>query len=367
MANQSHLELLGQGAEKWNQWRRDHAGIRPDLSEARLVNSDLSRSNLDGADLSHCDLSKAELSHATFNRANLESATLILADLLGASLNGANLKGVSLFGAFLFGTRLKSTRLEGANLLGATLMGADLSGADLTGAHLMGANFHEANLTGANLTRANLTAASLIGTRVDQAVFESCHVHGIAAWNLEGEPSSERDLIVSPLGESEIAVSQLEFAQFCNLLLAGDCASRLLQDSPPRVALFLTRKRRPGSGVENLLQRVMSDRSFLLISIELPRPLWGVASRRVKAFALQSRMIFVDLDSGQGMSELILQISEALPMCVIQPIGDARQELPSAGNILTVNAFSGEKSFEQKLLDKILPRVEKRWDQLRRE
>jgi hypothetical protein len=34
MANQEHLDILKQGVEVWNLWRRKHTTIKPDLLEA---------------------------------------------------------------------------------------------------------------------------------------------------------------------------------------------------------------------------------------------------------------------------------------------------------------------------------------------
>jgi uncharacterized protein YjbI with pentapeptide repeats len=53
MANQEQLDILKQGVEIWNQWRKEHwkDNIRPDFSDA-----DLSGANLSGQDLSNKDL-----------------------------------------------------------------------------------------------------------------------------------------------------------------------------------------------------------------------------------------------------------------------------------------------------------------------
>jgi uncharacterized protein YjbI with pentapeptide repeats len=63
MANQQLLDFLKQGVYDWNQWRRDHLGIRPDLS---------------GADLSGVNLSGAAQSGVDLSRANLNTANLVL-------------------------------------------------------------------------------------------------------------------------------------------------------------------------------------------------------------------------------------------------------------------------------------------------
>ena len=129
MPDQKHLDLLKQGVEKWNQWRREYPNLRPNLNYASLR---------------------------------------------GEKLTGANFKGVGFVRSDLSNANLQRTDLGGANLFGADLSGADLSGADLSGANLFGTGLRDANLNGANLfaanfsqsdlTRANVTSASIIGT-----------------------------------------------------------------------------------------------------------------------------------------------------------------------------------------------------------
>src|SRR5438270_587203 len=66
MANQQQLDLLQQGVDAWNRWRRQHEEVRPDLSYAHL-----NRANLNGADLSFADLNDADLSGARMGGATL--------------------------------------------------------------------------------------------------------------------------------------------------------------------------------------------------------------------------------------------------------------------------------------------------------
>jgi hypothetical protein len=51
MADQSHLDILQQGAEAWNSWRDRNPTIEPNLSEADLSGANLSRANLSGTNL----------------------------------------------------------------------------------------------------------------------------------------------------------------------------------------------------------------------------------------------------------------------------------------------------------------------------
>src|SRR5713101_3759079 len=114
MANQEQLDILKQGVETWNEWRKEHATIRPDLRGA-----DLSEADLRGADFSEADL--------------------VAADLTGADLSEANLNYAVLWQAHLRHTNLSEADLSEADLRYSYLGGADLSKADLTAADLGGA------------------------------------------------------------------------------------------------------------------------------------------------------------------------------------------------------------------------------------
>jgi uncharacterized protein YjbI with pentapeptide repeats len=102
MANSEHVAMLGKDVSAWNDWRRIHREVSPDLSwemlrRANLVAANLSRVNfrgadlrgayLRGADLTGADLSRAELSGADFDKAQIGFSTFGDNDL-------GNVKGV---------------------------------------------------------------------------------------------------------------------------------------------------------------------------------------------------------------------------------------------------------------------------------
>jgi hypothetical protein len=59
MADQEQLDILKQGVEIWNQWRREHPSMVPNLSFA-----DLTEVDLDDADLRHAVMFGCRGSHA---------------------------------------------------------------------------------------------------------------------------------------------------------------------------------------------------------------------------------------------------------------------------------------------------------------
>src|SRR5438874_4332624 len=106
MANQEQLTLLlNQGAEAWNQWRREHQEVEVDLSGADLTGANLVRTSLD------------------------------FATLTGATFNGTTLDGSSFFRAHLERTHFDGAHLDRADLVDPT----DFTEATITGASFVGA------------------------------------------------------------------------------------------------------------------------------------------------------------------------------------------------------------------------------------
>lgn len=155
------IDILREGPDSWNEWRRKNPGVSTDF-----VGEDLSEMNLKGINLDEVNLTHAELFQTNLQNANLKKAVMRSADLSGASLVGAALyKGV-LDDACLIEADLSHASLVAANLRGSDLRGCSLTRADLTEADLSNANLSSANLTGTNLSRANITGANLRGANL---------------------------------------------------------------------------------------------------------------------------------------------------------------------------------------------------------
>jgi uncharacterized protein YjbI with pentapeptide repeats len=256
MADQEQYDIFEQGVEAWNQWRKEHAHIRPDLIEANLSRADLrgadlrftnleradlskadlscanlESANLSGADLSGADLGNAKLSGADLSRAHLRSANLERAELSraelwsaelwsanlsGAYLDGANLNGADLGSANLSNAHLSRANLSAAHFYYATLSNADLRDANLSEANLMGANLCDADLSGANLSRAYLAEAHLIGTQLSRANLSNANLHKA---NLSGANLSWSNLSEAFLTETTLTGCRIYAISAWNVLL----------------------------------------------------------------------------------------------------------------------------------------------------
>lgn len=190
MANPEHLDLLDEGAAKWNRWREQEPELVPDLTGAKLSMADLAgfdlRScRLTGAILRRADLGSSLLCEADLTGADLSFAYLGQADLgrglmAGAAINtepgtllwlrvsdlsAATIVKADLSGAYLRGARLRHANLQKSRLESTFLFAADLRSAQLQEANLDGADLSVANLAGASLANSNLAAVNFWGAR----------------------------------------------------------------------------------------------------------------------------------------------------------------------------------------------------------
>jgi hypothetical protein len=167
MANPEHLEILRQGVEAWNQWRRDHVEIWPDLSGENFSDASLGGANFMNTNLMGSNLSKMSLWGVNFTKANLQRADISNTSLRGAVFIGADLNGANLSNSNLWDVNFGVNSQVGmANLTNVNFSGADLSGAYLSGVNLQNANFSGAILGGVNLDRANLTNVDLTNAKM---------------------------------------------------------------------------------------------------------------------------------------------------------------------------------------------------------
>jgi uncharacterized protein YjbI with pentapeptide repeats len=94
MANPEHLEILKRGVDEWNEWRREHSEIKPDLGKHYLDSE-----SGEYVSLKDTKLMGANFSGADFTSADLRGVDFSVADLRGANLTGANLVYANLYAA----------------------------------------------------------------------------------------------------------------------------------------------------------------------------------------------------------------------------------------------------------------------------
>src|SRR4051812_37895256 len=275
--NQDHLKILRQGVETWNAWRREEFSVKPDLSGA-----DLNSINLSGADLTIADLSGVNLYEARLIEANLTMANLRRAYLIRANLYEADLKV--------------------ANLSETRLIEADLRMAD----------FRKANLSKANLSGANLSLASLVEADIRGADLTGCRIYGISAWGLKvDETTKQQNLVVTPPGEPEITVDNIEVAQFVYLLLHNEKIRQVIDTIGKKAILILGRFTEERKKVLDALREELRKHDYLPILFDFDKPASKDLTGTVLTLTHMARFIIADLTDPSCIPYEVAKIADA--------------------------------------------------------
>ena len=345
MANDDHIAQLNlQQLLKgdWNTWRRENPDIRPDLSGADLMNFcngnfpsvNFREANLTEADLRGADLRGADLLNAWLVGAKLRGADLSGVQHLGVILSSRSTEGVDLRDTVLRETDLKEANLEGKNLSGADLSGADLSEANLCRANLLqaklsganlrrailhGANLGGANLSGANLGGAHLEAATLLETDFTAADLTGCHIYGASAWGLKLDRAKQQSLVITPYGQPEITVDNIEVAQFVYLLLHNEKIRDVIDTVTSKAVLILGRFTDERKAVLDALRDELRKRDYLPILFDFEVPARRNITETVTLLARMTRFVIADLTDPSSIPQELQAIIPSVRVPV-QPV-----------------------------------------------
>jgi hypothetical protein len=331
MANKEHLDILKQGVETWNQWRREHSVITPDFSEA---------------------------------------------DLSGANLNKANFLGAFLYRTNLSGANLYRADLSGANIYRADLSGANLVGADLSHATFFSVNLHHSNLTFANLTFATLNEvdlgrANLIEAKLDGAILTKCFVYGVSAWDITLENTIQTDLIITRPWQSAITVDNLEVAQFIYLLLNNPRIRDVIDTITSKVVLILGRFTPERKAILDVLRDELRKRNYSPILFDFEKPASRDITETVSTLAHMARFVIADITDAKSIPQELMAIVPNLPSVALQPlILDSQHEYGMFEYftrypwVLPIYRYTDEAGLLQALEEKIIDPAEQKAKEL---
>jgi uncharacterized protein YjbI with pentapeptide repeats len=261
VAERRHLAVLDRGVKAWNAWRRAHPNLSPDLSRALLIDRELRGINLAGANLERTNLRGTTLSRANLSRANLKRA-----DLRASSLRRA--------------------RLDHAELAGAILR-----------------------------------HASLAETHIGGASFAGCEVYGLAAWNLQGTPRDQTNLMIRATPrEPPIMVDELELAQFVYLLVHNEKLKNFVETVGRKGVLILGRFTPQRKAVLAAVKGALRTRGYVPLLFDFDRPRNRTLTETVTTLARMSRFIVADLTDAKSVPHELMAIVPALPRVPVVPI-----------------------------------------------
>lgn len=269
---------------------------------------DLRGATLTDVVLGYADLRGVRFDHAVFDTEHLQWMAMKGAKLQRASLRDTRFTAARLMEADLRGADLSNAQLVGATLTGANLGAAWLNGADLSDADLRDANLTQASLQGANLSGADLSGANLVGADLRGANLCGCRVYGISAWDVQFNENDglRQDLIVTPNGQPEVVVDNIEVAQFVYMLLNNPKIRGVLDTVCKKGVLILGRFTAERKAVLDALRSGLRERGYLPMIFDFDKPQERDLTETIRTLAGLSRFIIADITNPRS-SPLELQ------------------------------------------------------------
>ncbi len=296
MANQEHLDILKQGVEVWNQWRKEHIDIQPDLSGATLKDANLQRGNFSRTNLTSTNLSNAHLEGADFRMADLSNT------------NGTN------------------ANFHGADLRRAMLLLANMSNTDFSDAKLGGADLGRANFSMSNLSRVNFEWACLTDVNFQRATLIGCAIYGISVWNVDLEEAKQLDLVITRADETTITVDDLEVAQFIHLLLNNKKIRDVIDTITSKVVLILGRFTDERKVVLDALRNELRRWNYTPVLFDFEKPISRDFTETVRTLAHLSGFILADLTDPSSIPQELQAIVPDLEVPVQPLLLEAKRE-----------------------------------------
>lgn len=308
MANPEHVEIIRQGVEKWNQWRKNNPLIDPDLANVNLANA-----NLSGVDFG-----------AKWNRTL--DGSLTCCSLRNANLSNADLRNARMMGVDLSGANLRSADLSKANFV-RFWPDRDFDVTEALIADLSDSILDYANLSEAKLDYADLTRANLVGTNFSGATINGCKIYGISAWDVNLENAVQKNLVISKGDEPEMSVDNLHVAQFIYLMINNKNIRDVLDTITAKGVLILGRFTEKRKEVLDGLKEELRKFGLLPIMFDFDRPTNKDYTETVQTLAGMCMFVIADV-TAQKSAPLELEATIKQFKIPYQPIFDSTGDDP---------------------------------------
>jgi hypothetical protein len=145
-------------------------------------------------------------------------------------------------------------------------------------------------------------------------------VYGASVWGVHLTGASQVGLRISPRGEPEITVDELEVAQFVYLLLNNAKLRAVIDTITAKVVLLLGRFTTERRTVLDALHAELRRRSYLPILFDFDRPSSRDTTETVLTLAGIARFVIADLTDAASVQQELTEIVRAFPSVPVRPV-----------------------------------------------
>jgi uncharacterized protein YjbI with pentapeptide repeats len=305
MADAKHLDILKQGLQVWNKWRRENGAFRVDLSHA----------NLKGVDISILPALRELDSKGVIPQGS--SWAFVANEIVGYEVDPLDLRNADLRGANLDGADLRCADCSGSDFSGASICGAELGRANLSRSRLVGTNLSQSLMRGTDLSE-----CVFIGTNISDADLGYARVYGVSVWDVVGTPRDATNLIVTRSGSATLSIDSLPLAQFMYMLIHNENFRTVLDTLTTKVVLILGNFSDEYKPVLDGIRDKLRQLGLVPVLFDFSGPASKDTTGTVETLARISRFIIADLTAPSSIPH---ELATTVPFLRTTPVLMIRQ------------------------------------------
>ena len=160
----------------------------------------------------------------------------------------------------------------------------------------------------------------MVETDLKGADLTGCRVYGVSAWDVKlSTGTKQQDLVITPIGEPEVTVDNLEVAQFVYLLLHNEKIRDVIDTVGKKGVLLLGRFTEGRIAVLERLRDELRKRGYLPIVFNFDKPETKDFTETVRLLAGLSKFVIADITNPKS-APLELQATVPEIMVPFRPI-----------------------------------------------
>jgi hypothetical protein len=145
-------------------------------------------------------------------------------------------------------------------------------------------------------------------------------IFGAAVWSVTGTPLSHRNLVITPPGEPQITVDNLEVAQFIYLLLNNQNIRHIVDTITTKVVLILGLFTSERKKILDAIRDELRKRDYLPVLFDFDKPSNKTTFETVSTLAHMARFVIAYLTDAKSVLQELQGVVPSNPSVPIQPV-----------------------------------------------
>lgn len=166
----------------------------------------------------------------------------------------------------------------------------------------------------------DIEGSSLIKTNFTKSMLYKVRIYGVGAWDIAKDECRHDDLTITPDGEAEIIVDDIEVAQFIYLILNNKKIRKVIDTITSKAVLILGRFSAERKQVLDKIKDELRERKYLPILFDFEKPGSRDLDETINLLARMSRFVIADVTDAKSIPQELKGFVEENPSIPVAPI-----------------------------------------------